>query len=225
MQRAAGHDPGPDRDRGRGHVDSPDFGHLGPMITTARGELAAAGVDEKSGSCELHHFYVQSTYLQRIDWEGVPMMPRTAVVGTAAGAIALMFAVPAAAVAPKYRSGKYVGHVKTEGKIKFVVAGHRLTALATSGTASCVYMGEPDNPTRYQVKLPARKSVAIKRNGRFSYNFSTDGGNDGYRITGRLKGSSVSGTFDDYSEYQDPYSDFADICDTGTLRFTASTKG
>jgi hypothetical protein len=39
------------------NADSPDFGYLGPMVTAARGELAAAAVTEQPGMTLAHAGY------------------------------------------------------------------------------------------------------------------------------------------------------------------------
>ena len=56
------------------NTDSPDFGHLGPMVEAARRELEAAGVDEQPGVIVADAGYWHQHQIEHIAGQGIPVL-------------------------------------------------------------------------------------------------------------------------------------------------------
>jgi hypothetical protein len=55
-------------------VDSPDFGHLKPMVSTARAELAAVGITEKPGVTVADAGYRNHDHMDDLAADGIPVL-------------------------------------------------------------------------------------------------------------------------------------------------------
>lgn len=53
---------------------SPDFGHLGPMVTAARGELATAGVSDRPNAIVADAGYWHLEQMNEITGDGIPVL-------------------------------------------------------------------------------------------------------------------------------------------------------
>ena len=56
------------------NTDSPDFGHLGPMVDAALARLEAAGVTEQPGVIVADAGYWHQTQMEQITGQGIPVL-------------------------------------------------------------------------------------------------------------------------------------------------------